>query len=201
MPNASQGGSSGAPWLLIAGLPSLAAAIYVAEKQPLLAVAVGGLVVMGLALWLVIWRRRCDSWKIRARTLGELLALTPPQFELAVATLLADLGYRDVRHIGGAGDLSADVICRDKRGRDVVVQCKRHAPGIRVGSGDVQAFIGMMTVHHRAEQGIFVTTSAFSKPAAELAAAHQLQLIDGDELTRLIERTQRRRSRKPGASP
>src|SRR5687767_9694266 len=45
------------------------------------------LVVLGLWLRGVLGRRR------RARTLAELLQLTPAQFEQAIAELLRDLGY------------------------------------------------------------------------------------------------------------
>jgi len=136
--------------------------------------------------WVFLWHWKRQRRQLRVRALGELLALTPPQFEQAIATLLGDLGYRQVRRVGGPGDLGAGVECKDPKGRSVVVQGKRHAPGIRVGSPDIQTFIGMMTVHHRAERGIFVTTSEFSNPAAQLAARHGIQLIDGAELSRLI---------------
>jgi HJR/Mrr/RecB family endonuclease len=124
--------------------------------------------------------------RFHAKTFAELLTLTPRQFEMTVGQLLNDLGYRDVVHVGGSGDLSADLKCRDARGRSVVVQCKRHAPGISVGSRDLQAFIGMITVHHRAERGIFVTTSTFTGPASELAREHGVQLIDGAQLGKLV---------------
>ncbi|MBV9279080.1 MAG: restriction endonuclease, partial [Chloroflexi bacterium] len=108
--------------------------------------------------------------------------------ELAVADLLRDGGYRGVRRTGRAGDLGADIACRDRKGRTVVVQCKRHAPGIKVGSKDVQAFIGMMKVHHGADAGIFVTTSEFTRPAADLARQHGVELMDGRRLSQLVEK-------------
>ncbi len=117
---------------------------------------------------------------------NELLALTPVEFERAVAQLLQDLGYREVRHAGGPGDLAADITCRDARGRSVIVQCKRYAPGARVGSRDIQAFIGMLSVHHRADRGIFVTTSEFTPPAANLARQHDVELIDARRLKELV---------------
>jgi restriction system protein len=142
--------------------------------------AAGVLTFLGGALALRQRRR------LRTRTFGELLALTPRQFEQAVGSLLHDLGYRDVRQVGGAGDLAADLKCKDRKGRSVVVQCKRHAPGISVGSRDMQAFIGMIAIHHQAERGIFVTTSNFTQPAAELAKRHGIDLIDGGQLSRLV---------------
>jgi restriction system protein len=113
--------------------------------------------------------------------------LTPPQFEMAVGQLLHNMGYQDVEHVGRAGDLGADLRCRDDFGRSVVVQCKRHAPGISVGSPDVQKFIGTLRVHH-AERGIFVTTSAFTVPASQLARQQGIELIDGQKLADLVAR-------------
>jgi restriction system protein len=123
--------------------------------------------------------------RLRQKTLESFLALAPGAFESAVCDLLHDLGYRDVQRVGKPGDLSADIICRDGKKRLVVVQCKRRAPGMRVSSPDIQSFIGMLSVHHKADAGIFVTTSEFTAPARELAKQHGLRLIDGTLLGRL----------------
>jgi len=140
-----------------------------------------------LTLWLLLSLLRIGRARRRLRVerFESLLALSPPRFEEYVGELLRSAGYRDVRQVGGAGDLGADLICRDRKGRSVAVQCKRYAPGVRVGSREVQTFIGMMHVHHQAERGIFVTTSTLTAPAARLAAEHKLEVIDGPALARL----------------
>lgn len=132
--------------------------------------------------WLA-WRRRRRT---RVEHLKDLLALTPRQFEQAIGDLLIDLGYRSLRHTGASGDLAADLICKDPAGHSVAVQCKRYAPGTRVGSPDVQKFIGMIAIHHRTDRGIFVTTASFTEPARSLAAEHAVELLDGERLTALI---------------
>lgn len=139
-----------------------------------------------LVLVIAARRRMARRRRLRVRRFESLLALTPTQFEAEIGRLLTDLGYRDVRHVGGAGDLGADLVCRDRAGRQVVVQCKRYGPGRRVGSGDIQSFIGMLTVHHRADAGIFVTTSAFTQPAQDLAREHNVELFDGRRLSGLV---------------
>jgi restriction system protein len=152
------------------------------RQNPLLA-----LILLAAAVSVVfLWLRRRIQRRLRVRTLGELLSLTPAQFEEAVGDLLSELGYRDVRRVGGAGDLAADIQCRDPEGMSVIVQCKRYAPGTRIGSPVIQTFIGMQSIHHRADRGIFVTTSEFTQPAVTLARHHGLTLIDGAELSRLI---------------
>ena len=125
----------------------------------------------------------------RIARFADLLALAPADFECAIAGLLADLGYRDVERVGTSGDLGADITCKDRKGRSIVVQCKRHAPGIKVGSKEVQSFIGMMAVHHGADGGIFVTTSEFTQPGVDLARRHGVWLVDGTTLGELIERS------------
>lgn len=124
--------------------------------------------------------------RIRVAQFNELLALTPSQFELATADLLNSIGYRGLRQIGGSGDLCADLAGYDAQGRSVVIQCKRYTPGNKIGTPEVQTFIGMMAVHHRSEVGVFVTTSAFTQPAIDLARRHQIRLIDGAQLSTLV---------------
>ena len=118
--------------------------------------------------------------QVSAQTLGELLMLTPSEFEVAIAHILEKRDYYQMRRVGGAGYLGVDIVCRDDQGQKVVVQCKRYAPGRRVGSPDLQSFLGMMPIHHQAQSRIFVTTSTFSESALDLASQHPVTLIDGD---------------------
>ncbi len=126
---------------------------------------------------------------ITAPSLGDLLTLTPAQFEELTLTVLVALGYTDARRSGGAGDLGADVVCRDAQGRSTIVQCKRYAPGSTIGTPDIQTFIGMKSVHHRADRGIFVTTVSYSQPAVDLARQHGIALIGGNDLLLLLHLT------------
>jgi restriction system protein len=111
--------------------------------------------------------------------------LTPTEFETAVANLLSVHGFHAVRNLGGSGDLAADIVCLDSQEARVVVQCKRYAPGNRVGSKDMQLFIGMAVLHHEADYGMYVTTSTFTQPAIELAEIHGIELIDGSRLVEM----------------
>ncbi len=159
-----------------AGAPFLFVAIYV--------------VVVALSIYAYMSYRQ--RRRLHVRELGQLLTLTPAGFEAAIADMLADMGYRSVKQVGRAGDLAADIECRDRKGRSVVVQCKRHAPGIKVSSSDVQSFLGTMTIHHGAEHGMFVTTSEFTQPAIDLARQHNVTLVDGHRLARILASAERR---------
>ncbi len=142
------------------------------------------------------------SWLDHTRrlpgTLDEVSKLSPAQFEEGVADLLQRLGYRSVRRVGGSGDLGVDITCQDNEGRSVVVQCKQYA-GVRIGSKDIQTFIGMQRVHHGADRGMFVTTSEFTTPARNLAERHGITLIDDKELLNRIRQAYRGQKATPDA--
>jgi restriction endonuclease Mrr len=44
----------------------------------------------------------------------------------------------------------------------------------------------MIFMHHRADRGVFVTTSSFTKPAVGLARHQGIELIDGRRLATLL---------------
>lgn len=129
---------------------------------------------------------------LRVAAFRELLALSPVKFERACGRLLQDLGYSDVQRVGGPGDLALDLKGRDRDGWSVAVQCKRYAPGNRVGSPDLQRFIGMARLNHGADRAIVMTTSTFTPAAASLARQHRIELWDGETLARLLEEQRRR---------
>ncbi len=118
--------------------------------------------------------------RFRVKTLQQLKALSPSEFEQAVATLLEDLGYQKVQVVGGAGDLARDISATDENGIPVVVQCKRYRKP--VGSKDVQLFIGMLQTEYRGSRGIYVTTATFTRPALELGRRHNIEIWSGDYL-------------------
>ncbi|MFG2494531.1 restriction endonuclease [Streptomyces caniferus] len=90
-------------------------------------------------------------------------------FEEAVARLCERDGCHDVRVVGGANDLGADVVAVAPDGRNVVLQCKRYGEGHKVGSQDLQRFGGTCFAVHGADVAAVVTTSDFTGPAAEYA--------------------------------
>ncbi|MFI5762428.1 MULTISPECIES: restriction endonuclease [unclassified Streptomyces] len=103
-------------------------------------------------------------------------------FEHAIAALCARDGCTPVEVVGGAGDLGADVIATTPDGLRVVVQCKHYADTNRVGSQDLQRFGGTCFAVHDADVAILVTTSSYTAPALEYAAACGIICVDGEEL-------------------
>ncbi|MGW7057223.1 restriction endonuclease [Streptomyces sp. NPDC054904] len=103
-------------------------------------------------------------------------------FEHTVAALCARDGCSPVEVVGGAGDLGADVMATTADGLRIVLQCKHYAEDNRVGSQDLQRFGGTCFAVHEADVAIVVTTSSFTAPAAEYAAACGILCVDGAAL-------------------
>jgi len=133
------------------------------------------------------WRERRRQERLPWAELADLLALSPYQFEEAVAAILRELGFRHVRRTGRSGDLSVDITFRDKDNKLVAVQCKRYRLPHKVGSVDLQQFIGMAKLHHNADLGMYVTTSDYTRSAYALAAQHpDIQLVNGLLLAEML---------------
>jgi restriction system protein len=125
--------------------------------------------------------------------LQQVKELTDTFFERLVVQLLVAMGYggsiEDAgRAVGKSGDGGIDgVIKEDKLGLDVVViQAKRWTTN-QVGRPDVQSFAGSMEAY-RANKGVFITTSTFSKPAIDYVGQIQrkIVLVDGPTLANLM---------------
>ena len=161
-------------WALV-----IAALISFADRLVWPGFALG--ILLPVSLW-IAW----EGFSVPRRDhLDYFLALTPREFEEAIADLIVPLGYTEIRVVGGAADLGVDVLCRDRQGRRVAIQCKRYQPDNDISSSAVQTFMGGM-VAHEAERGIIVTTSSFSAPARDLAKSQGIRLIDGAELSRML---------------
>lgn len=116
----------------------------------------------------------------------------PSFFEKLVIDLLVKMGYGGSKQeaaqvIGKSGDEGIDgIIKEDKLGLDVIyVQAKRWDNCI--GRPEIQKFVGALA-GQKANKGIFITTSYFSKEAEDYAksVSTKLILIDGKKLTELM---------------
>ena len=125
--------------------------------------------------------------------LDRLSVMPPPRFEWLVEQLVVRLGYgssdTEVRSAlsSGAGDTGVDgVIKEDRLGLgQIYLQAKRWQG--TVGRPAIQSFVGAM--HGRAQKGVFITTSDFSREAREYAESlHglRLRLVEGRELASLM---------------
>jgi restriction system protein len=89
--------------------------------------------------------------------------------------------------VGQSGDGGIDgIISLDRLGLEkVYVQAKRWQN--TVGRPEIQAFFGALA-GHRANKGVFITTSSYSREAREYAArvSDSLVLVDGARLAALM---------------
>ena len=132
--------------------------------------------------------------EITAQILDRVLNAPPAFFEKVVIDLLVEMGYGGARAnaaevVGKSGDNGIDgVVDQDQLGLDrVYVQAKRYALDNGIGSGAIRDFSGSLDLH-KANKGIFFTTSYFSSSAIETAEGmgKRIVLIDGEKLATLM---------------
>lgn len=129
---------------------------------------------------------------LEADLLEQVKSSTPSFFERLVIDLLVAMGYGGSRQdagraIGRSGDGGIDgMIKEDKLGLDVIyVQAKRWEG--TVGRPEIQKFAGALQ-GQRANKGVFITTSNFSRDAEEYAniISSKIILVSGELLVRLM---------------
>ncbi|MDI6698281.1 MAG: restriction endonuclease [Candidatus Saccharicenans sp.] len=136
-----------------------------------------------------------------AKLLNDLLAdellervkkLNPYQFERLVLDLLLKMGYGGALKesgmlTGGAGDEGIDgIIKEDKLGLDMIYLQAKKWENV-VGRPEIQKFAGAL-LGKKANKGVFITTSNFSRDAEEYAKSldKKIVLIDGRKLAELM---------------
>lgn len=129
---------------------------------------------------------------LEAEVLEQVKAATSAFFERLVIDLLVAMGYGGSRQdagraVGRSGDGGIDgIIKEDKLGLDVIyVQAKRWEG--TVGRPEIQKFAGALQ-GQRANKGVFITTSGFSREAQEYAGIipSKIILIGGEQLAALM---------------
>lgn len=129
---------------------------------------------------------------LAADLLDRILDQSAAFFEQIVLDVLQAMGYGGTRddaaqRVGRSGDEGIDgVIREDRLGLDLIyLQAKRwrHV----VGRPEIQKFFGALH-GQRATKGVFITTSSFSRDAAEYAegVTPRVILVDGHELAQLM---------------
>jgi restriction system protein len=130
--------------------------------------------------------------ELEIELLEQVKAASPAFFERLVIDLLVAMGYGGSRQdagraIGKSGDGGIDgIIKEDKLGLDVIyIQAKRWDG--TVGRPEIQKFAGALQ-GQRANKGVFITTSAFTRDATEYAQVINLKiiLVDGEQLASLM---------------
>lgn len=129
---------------------------------------------------------------VQHELLNKIKECSPSFFEQLIVELLVAMGYggsiKDAgRAVGKSGDGGIDgIIKEDVLGLDkIYLQGKRWSNP--VSRPDIQAFVGSL-LGVKANKGVFITTSRFTKEAIEYAqnVDRSVILIDGEKLTDLM---------------
>lgn len=112
----------------------------------------------------------------------------PSFFERVVVELLEKMGYGKGQVTKRTGDGGIDgLITTDVLGfRPICTQAKRYAADYKIGRPAIQEFVGAL---NGAPNGVFITTSSFTKEALDYADGYPgatLSLIDGKRLAELM---------------
>jgi restriction system protein len=139
---------------------------------------------IGFIVWLALKKSKRN--RLLNLTLENLKSMSPKEFEYTTAEILRKLDYKDVKVIGGSGDLGVDILAY-KDGKKVAVQCKKYITK-KVTSPELQLFIGMMITEYKADYGLYVTTSYYTRDAYHLAMKHKdkLEIWTGRTLAEIL---------------
>lgn len=138
----------------------------------------------------------CNALKteLKDEIIAALLKLQDTEFERFCVDFLVKMGYGNPTHslvTPATGDGGIDgIVTSDRLGFDkVYIQAKLYSPDSSITESVMRDFIGAIDNQEANGRGVFITTSKFTKGAAEKALGskhHKIMLIDGDKLADLM---------------
>lgn len=114
-------------------------------------------------------------------TLSDIDQFSGTEFERFLQKIFEKMGFL-VQTTKASGDQGADLLI-EKYGRKIIVQAKRYSRS--VGNSAIQESVAAKA-YYKYDTAMVVTNSYFTKSAAELAAANNVELINRDKLSELI---------------
>lgn|GEM_PF-1090204 len=117
--------------------------------------------------------------------IGLIDQLEGHDFELYVARLLVELGYKRVYKTTNSRDFGADVVFVDRFGNQTVIQTKRHQENNIIGVSAVQE-VYTSKRYYKARNALVLTNSTFSSPCETLAGVNHVLLLDRSDLKKII---------------
>jgi restriction system protein len=166
-PQQNSGITASVAWILF----FLAAAGFFWPRTP-------GLVCMGLAFAGLLHLSVLAYDEITQAKFRE--DMSPLEFEHYCAEVLREMKW-NARVTQASGDQGVDIIA-DKRGRRIVVQCKKYSKP--VGNRAVQEIVAAIA-HEGAERGVVVATADYTPAALRLAASNDVLLLRHTELHKI----------------
>jgi len=119
----------------------------------------------------------------RTRSISDLRALSWREFEMLTGEFYRQSGY-DMAETAAGADGGIDLDGRAPDGQRVIIQCK-HWRNAKIGVKVVRETLGIM--HKiRNTRAIIIGTGSFTREAKAYAEGERIQLIEGDQLVRMI---------------
>ncbi len=129
-----------------------------------------------------------------------LTKLDPTSFEKFIANeFLPKLGFKGIKWVGGSGDRGIDILAWKEELDGIhkyAIQIKRYS-NTKIGEKTVRDLYTSMKLQD-CDKGIIITTSDFTVDATEVASKLNILLINGIQLSKLIQQNQ---IRVPMVSP
>ena len=149
-------------------------------KHNLMVVAIVIGVIIFISMVCTIYRKFHRKY-----TLKQLDKMDGHQFEYACADILKANGYKHVKVTRGSGDFGVDIIAEKDKGR-YAIQCKRY--NHKLDNTPIQEVVGGLA-YYQCDKGAVMTNQYFTEPAKQLAQVNDIELLDRDTLSHMVDRT------------
>lgn len=151
-------------------------------KHNLMVVAIVIGVIIFISMVCTIYRKLHRKY-----TLKQLDKMDGHQFEYACADILKANGYKHVKVTRGSGDFGVDVIAEKDKVR-YAIQCKRY--NHKLDNTPIQEVVGGLA-YYQCDKGAVMTNQYFTEPAKQLAQVNDIELLDRDTLSHMIDKTEK----------
>lgn len=151
-------------------------------KHNLMVVAIVIGVIIFISIVCTIYRKLHRKY-----TLKQLDKMDGHQFEYACADILKANGYKHVKVTRGSGDFGVDVIAEKDKVR-YAIQCKRY--NHKLDNTPIQEVVGGLA-YYQCDKGAVMTNQYFTEPAKQLAQVNDIELLDRDTLSHMVDKTEK----------
>lgn len=151
-------------------------------KHNLMVVAIVIGVIIFISMVCTIYRKLHRTY-----TLKQLDKMDGHQFEYACADILKANGYKHVKVTRGSGDFGVDVIAEKDKVR-YAIQCKRY--NHKLDNTPIQEVVGGLA-YYQCDKGAVMTNQYFTEPAKQLAQVNDIELLDRDTLSHMVDKTEK----------
>ena len=151
-------------------------------KHNLMVVAIVIGVIIFISMVCTIYRKLHRKY-----TLKQLDEMDGHQFEYACADILKANGYKHVKVTRSSGDFGVDIIAEKDKVR-YAIQCKRY--NHKLDNTPIQEVVGGLA-YYQCDKGAVMTNQYFTEPAKQLAQGNDIELLDRDTLSHMVDKTEK----------